>query len=318
MRTHTPLRFVLVALAACGSDAASPTLDGGTTDGNVTQDAPATPDAGVDASPPPTCSGLTLGPTGTLASESVVVGGGSRTYVLVVPKSASAVSALPIVFVFHGDGGTGAGVRAQLALEAPAGDGAIFVYPNGVQRADGWWDLDKPATTNPDIAFFDAMLATLKTRYCVDAKRVFVTGFSRGGFFTNHLGCHRGDVLRAIAPQSGGGPYAAPGGYNADGQLVCPTPPVPALIIHGNADGTVKNDPKAPEGGWQAFYHWAYWNHAAPRATYDFATEASTPVPCLKAKGVDAPVIPCFIDGLDHAAWSEEAKVVWGFFASLK
>ncbi|HEX7604588.1 MAG TPA: hypothetical protein VF316_23380 [Polyangiaceae bacterium] len=43
----------------------------------------------------------------------------------------------------------------------------------------------------------------------------------------------------------------------------------------------------------------------------------TTPSPCRQAKGVFAPVIQCFIDGLDHAAWSEEAKVVWTFFASL-
>jgi hypothetical protein len=81
---------------------------------------------------------------------------------------------------------------------------------------------------------------------------------------------------------------------------------------------TVKNDPMAPEGGWQAFYHWTYWNHAAPRANLDFATDPYGTAPCRKARGVDAPVVQCFIDGLQHDAWSAQAKVVWGFFASLK
>lgn len=316
------MRFLLASLlllaAACSSDDATTPTDASTTTDTGTSDVATTHDSGVDAAPPATCSGITLGATGTLASESVVVGNGPRTYVLVVPKTATAQSALPIVFAFHGDGGTGAGVRAQLKLEAEAGDGAIFVYPNGVQRPEGWWDLDLPAKTNPDIAFFDAMLAKLEKSYCIDAKRVFVTGFSRGGFFTNHLGCHRGDVLRAIAPQSGGGPYAAEGGYDNEGQLICPTKPVPALIIHGNADNTVANDSKKPEGGWQAYYHWAYWNHPAPRASYDFASDPVAPAPCRKAQGTDLPVIQCFIDGLDHAAWTGQAKAVWDFFASMK
>jgi hypothetical protein len=31
----------------------------------------------------------------------------------------------------------------------------------------------------------------------------------------------------------------------------------------------------------------------------------------------DHPVIACFIDGLGHAPWAEEAAVVWAFFAGF-
>jgi hypothetical protein len=95
---------------------------------------------------------------------------------------------------------------------------------------------------------------------------------------------------------------------------------VPALIIHGNADPVVPNDPNpaALDGGWQSFEHWAYWNHPAPRGSYDFATAPVSPSPCMAAQGLpaDHPVIACFIDGLGHAPWAQQAATVWAFFAS--
>ena len=44
------------------------------------------------------------------------------------------------------------------------------------------------------------MLATLKTDYKVDAKRIYATGHSNGGGFTYLLWGTRGDVFAAVAP----------------------------------------------------------------------------------------------------------------------
>ncbi len=305
---------MLVALAWLGCGGTTAAIDATASPGD------AAGDAATDAAPGPdaaTCAGLAMGPTGVLTAQTITVRGATRTYVLSVPASASLDAALPVVFAFHGDGGTGAGIRSSLGLEAPAAGGAIFVYPDGVQRADGWWDLEGLPAANDDIALFDALVTEIEARYCVDPARIYATGFSRGGFFVNHLACERGDVLRAIAPQAGGGPYW--GDYNGDGRLICPTPPVPALVIHGNADTVVRNDP-APatlEGGWQAFRHWVYWNSPAPHAV-TYATSPSLPSPCVIAQETpaDHPVIACFVDGLGHAVWAQQATTVWNFFAA--
>src|SRR5258708_21799240 len=53
-----------------------------------------------------------------------------------------------------------------------------------------------------DLKFFDVMLADLKQRYHVDAKRVYATGHSNGGGFTYLLWAERGDVFAALAPSS--------------------------------------------------------------------------------------------------------------------
>src|SRR5438128_2346149 len=58
---------------------------------------------------------------------------------------------------------------------------AVVVYPQGMATAtridpagirSGWSERDLP--------FFDAMLATLRTKYRIDDKRVYVAGFSNG------------------------------------------------------------------------------------------------------------------------------------------
>ncbi len=308
------LGFVGMLAIACGStDAIVPAQDAST---DQTSDAPITQDSGTKDTSTNACTGITMGPTGTLTGQKIQAAGQARTYVITIPANADTSHALSIVFAWHGDGGTGSGLRSQLKLEAEAKDKAIFVYPDGLSAPYGSWDLESGPPNNRDIALFDAIVTEASTKWCVDNKRVFSTGFSRGGFFTNHLACFRGDKLAAIAPQSGGGPYWPNTAYNADGQLACPTPPVPALIIHGNADNTVPNDKLKPDGGWQSYFHWAYWNHASPRAGYDFASDPTMPSPCQAARGLpaDHPVIACFIDGLDHATWSQEAPTVWAFF----
>lgn len=77
----------------------------------------------------------------------------------------------------------------------------------------------------------------------VDTSRVYATGMSNGGFFTNRLACEARDLFAAVAPVSGvlvnhssplwgGDPFACP---NHD-------PPLPVLHFHGNMDLAVPWD----------------------------------------------------------------------------
>src|SRR5690606_12526669 len=91
------------------------------------------------------------------------------------------------------------------------------------------WDTE----SQQDVVFFDAMLEALTEGLCVDESRVFAAGHSAGGYFTNVLGCQRSDVLRAIAPVAGGGPFGHTGGAPS-----C-VGPVSAWIAHAEDDETV-------------------------------------------------------------------------------
>ena len=119
-----------------------------------------------------------------------------RTYHLLVPKSYDPDRAYPLVFRWHGWGGSG--LSGGLGIEINSGNDAIVVGADGLNG--GWSSY----ANSPDLIFFDQMLETISNRYCIDRNRVFSYGFSLGGFLTNTLACERGDVVRASAAIAGG------------------------------------------------------------------------------------------------------------------
>jgi len=72
------------------------------------------------------------------------------------------------------------------------------------------------------------ILTDLQKTFCVDAHRIFATGFSNGGGMTILLACRLAGRIAAFAPISGDD-YSIPGGCH-------PGRPVPLLDMHGTAD----------------------------------------------------------------------------------
>ncbi len=123
--------------------------------------------------------------------------------------------AAPVIFAFHGHGGTDKGFSGKgFELEWPE---AIVVYPqglptksNGDQAAKnpGWQHSVGEVNTNTgiidqDLKFFDAMLSTLKSKYNVNSQQVFAHGWSNGGEFVyDVLWSVRADKLAALAPSA--------------------------------------------------------------------------------------------------------------------
>jgi polyhydroxybutyrate depolymerase len=132
--------------------------------------------------------------------ESLTVAGVKRTYVLHVPPGIK--GPVPLVLAFHGHFGTGADFSHLTGFDALADRyGFIVAYPNGIKR--GWDDgraLDKG---HNDVGMVDALIAALSRRYPIDRKRIYATGFSNGGTFTQYLACTRSTVIAAIAPDAG-------------------------------------------------------------------------------------------------------------------
>ncbi len=142
---------------------------------------------------------------------------------LVVPASDPG-TALPVVFVFHGAGGSGAGVRARFALEGPSDGGAILVYPNAVE---GTWDITR---FSPDGRQVDRLIQLLSERYCIDPDRVYLTGFSAGAVFTLYLGCNVPGAFRGMA---------AVAGSDSRFDTRCCQGPISAIFIHGTQDSDI-------------------------------------------------------------------------------
>jgi len=114
----------------------------------------------------------------------------------------------PVVFAFHGHGGTMRHAAATFAYhrhwpEAIAGYMQGLNTPGALTDPEGkrpGWQKTAGDQNDRDLKFFDAVLATLKQDYRVDEKRVYATGHSNGGGFTYLLWAARGDLLAAVAP----------------------------------------------------------------------------------------------------------------------
>jgi polyhydroxybutyrate depolymerase len=64
------------------------------------------------------------------------------------------------------------------------------------------WQAGPGMENDRDLKFFDAVLASLKVDYKVDAKRIYATGHSNGGAFTYLLWAKRGEVFAAFGPSA--------------------------------------------------------------------------------------------------------------------
>lgn len=165
------------------------------------------------------------GETGVLSSQKIEVGGVERSYRLVAPRGRK--KAAPLVYVFHGRGGDGDGIARYSGFETLANsEDFLAVFPDAI---GGEWEL---RGGERDLAFFDALHARICAQYDVDRNRVFATGMSMGGYFSNFVAAKRSEVIAAIAPHSGGLGALAVTGVDAARKY-------PVLVIHGDADQIV-------------------------------------------------------------------------------
>jgi polyhydroxybutyrate depolymerase len=189
----------------------------------------------------------------------VASGGVERNFLIHVPAKLPPHPAL--VLVFHGGGGTPAGMARLTGFDAQADQhGFIVVYPQGLERH---WNDGRSTIKNKvdDVGFVTALVAQLTARYAIDPARIYATGMSNGAIFTNFLGCRMAGTFAAIAPVAGSLAVGMTPGCE-------PAGPLSVLMIAGTADpimpfdgGAVRNFHGHGEGGYVlgAGHSAAFW-----------------------------------------------------------
>jgi polyhydroxybutyrate depolymerase len=170
----------------------------------------------------------------TLRRVEVTVDGVVREALVSIPEGATKEKPAPVVFAFHGHGGTMRNAARTFGFEKRWPE-AVVVYMQGLKTASmrdpeglkfGWQNR-AGAFGDRDVKAFDAMLTLIKTKTVVDETRLYATGHSNGGGFTYALWSAKPELFAAIAPSSANPP------------LVGSFKPIPAFHVTGRTDAVV-------------------------------------------------------------------------------
>jgi polyhydroxybutyrate depolymerase len=186
---------------------------------------------------------------------SVDVADERRTFMVHVPLHAPRPA--PVVLSFHGyrNFPLFQKVLSELTEKADR-EGFVLVHPRGSGRPLGFNGLGCCGSAHEegvdDVAFTDAMLDALEKTLCIDRRRVYVTGFSNGGFMAQRLACERSGRFAAAASVAG----------LLDTRECKPQRPISMLEIHGTADEFVSYEgaPGRFVSARQAFEFWGSVN----------------------------------------------------------
>ena len=119
------------------------------------------------------------------------------------PQNLNSSLSYPIVFFFHGAGGSGQNfLHNNNITELINSEEFIGIFPNGHSENGsngGFWNLGSEPTTANDVEFVDLIIAQLATFPLIDTSKAYAIGFSNGSGMVNLLGKST-NHFNAIAP----------------------------------------------------------------------------------------------------------------------
>lgn len=162
-----------------------------------------------------------------------------RPYTSRAPRTYDPAQPTPLVILLHGYGASGAGQDLYFGLGRIVDTrGFLYAYPDGTVDATGkrFWNASDACCNFQslpvdDVAYVNAIIDDMSSRYNVDTHRIFVVGHSNGGFMSHRFACDASPRVAAFVSLAGVV-------WN-DMTRCAPTQHVSVLQVHGDADSTV-------------------------------------------------------------------------------
>jgi polyhydroxybutyrate depolymerase len=147
----------------------------------------------------------------------------------------------PLLLFLHGLGGSGEEALADPGLRRMAAAGRmVLVAPDGAMDRAGrrFWNasgaccnFDRRAVD--DITRLEKLIDEWRARPDIDPERVYIVGFSNGGFMAHRLACWMDERLAAIVSIAGAG--------RRKEEACAVSTSIAVLEVHGDADNIVRH-----------------------------------------------------------------------------
>ena len=265
----------------------------------------------------------------------------NREWYVLVPTSVDPEKPTPVVFDFHGAGGTGDEIAGRSGWIKVANDrGIILVCPTGSHTLSirnvsdmttnelfrAMWNTGDASEGRPDDRIFIRWLVDwVKENYNVDAGRIYATGQSSGGAMSDAVAYYMSDIFTAAAPVSAIS-------FNADNVESFNTEhAIPIITCIGSGDPYFRaagfgNEEEGFSAGrpfveyWTERYHtvqkWSDFTYMNDDAVASYQAGIFRNYVFRTAQGV--PMVRCVeVVGKVHAYLPSEAYMIWDeFFAT--
>jgi polyhydroxybutyrate depolymerase len=237
-----------------------------------------------------------------------------RSYRLFVPTGYDGRTALPLILDLHPSGGTSDGQARTSGFETLAArENFVVASP---QAENGRWNVPVQDGRADDVAYIKDVMDHVESLVCIDASRIYATGFSGGGRMASLLACTLNSRIAAFAPVA---------------SLRWPAPcngrSISVLTFHGLADpqNPYAGHVEGRNGEWiesipDALAGWAQHNGCRPDVIME---DPAGPLSTMRYEGCrDATEVRLIrIDGLGHAwpkAEIDATTVMWQFFKNQR
>lgn len=157
----------------------------------------------------------------------VEAGENSGSYLIRLPKGASAAHPVGAIVYFHGYRSSAAATMRFKSLTKVAAElGVALIAPDGLNKS--WSFPNAPRARRDELAFMNLVLDDALARFPVDPDRIMSAGFSIGGSMSWYMACYLGERFAGHTPISGT--------FWRPHPTECPSPDPFISHVHGTAD----------------------------------------------------------------------------------